>query len=102
MTKEATWIHHLLLELYSPLILKYPITLYCNNTSAIELIKNVTFYLQTKHIMIHYHYIHKAYNNDTIVLDHHGTDDMPTDIFTKALNHIKLNKFIHLIGFFQT
>lgn len=45
VAKEVTWIHHLLSELYSPLILKYPITLYCNNKSAIELIKNTTFQL---------------------------------------------------------
>ena len=102
MSNDTTWIHHLLSELYSPLILKYPITLYCNNKSAIELVKNATFHSRTKHIAIHYHFIHEAYNDGTIVLNHHGTDDMPTDVFTKALDHIKLNKFACLIGLSQT
>ena len=86
---KATWVHHLLSELYFPLILKHPILLYCDNKSAIEIVKNVTFHSQTKHITICYHYIHKAYNNGIIILDHCGTDDMAADVFTKALlSHI--------------
>ena len=42
--KEATWVHHLLSELYSPLVLKYPLTLYCDNELAVKLIKNATFH----------------------------------------------------------
>ena len=100
--KEATWIRHLLSELYLPLILKYPITLYCDNKSAIELVKNATFHSRTKHIAIHYHFIREAYNDGTVVLDHRRTDDMPADVFTKALDRIKLNKFAHLVGLSQT
>jgi len=54
--KEAIWVHHLLSKLYSPLVLKYPIMLYCDNKSAIELVKNATFHSRTKHITIRYHY----------------------------------------------
>ena len=96
--KEAIWIRHLLSELYSPLVLNYPITLYCDNKSAIELVKNATFHSRTKHIAIRYHYIREAYNEGTIVLDHRGTDDMPADVFTKPLIRIKLNKFARLVG----
>jgi len=63
--------------------LLYPITLYCDNKSAIELVKNVTFHSRTKHIAIRYHYIREAYNDGPIVLNHRGTDDMPAVIFTK-------------------
>ena len=100
--KEAIWIRHLLSELYSPLILDYPILLYCDNKSAIELVKNATFHSRTKHIAIHYHYIREAYNEGSIVLDHRGTDDMPADIFTKPLIRIKLTKFARLVGLSQT
>jgi hypothetical protein len=100
--KEATWIRHLLSELYSPLVLQYPITLYCDNKSAIELVKNATFHSRTKHIAIRYHFIREAHNDGTIVLDHRGTDEMPADIFTKPLDRIKLNKFVHLVGLSQT
>ena len=49
--KEATWIRYLLSELYSVVILKYPIILYCDNKSAIRLVKNTTFHSHTKHYM---------------------------------------------------
>jgi len=100
--KEATWIRHLLSELYSPLVLKYPIMLYCDNKSAIELVKNATFHSRTKHIAIRYRYIREAYNDGVIALDHRGTDDMPADVFTKALVRIKLSEFAHLAGLSQT
>jgi len=100
--KEAIWIRHLLSELYSPLILDYPITLYCDNKSAIELVKNATFHSRTKHIAIRYHYIREAYNEGSIILDHRRTDDMPADIFTKPLIRIKLTKFARLVGLSQT
>ena len=34
--KEATWIRHLLSEIYSPLVINYPIILYSDNKSAID------------------------------------------------------------------
>jgi hypothetical protein len=61
--KEATWIRHLLSELYSPQILEYPIIIHCDNKSAIELAKNATFHSRTKHIAIRYHYIREALND---------------------------------------
>ena len=100
--KEATWVRHLLSELYSPLVLKYPLTMYCDNRSAIELVRNATFHSQTKHIAIRYHFIREAYNDGTITLDHRGTEDMPADIFTKPLDRIKLGKFARLVGLCQT
>ena len=68
--KEATWVCHLLSEMHSPLVLKYPILLYCNNKSAIELIKNATFHSCTKHIVIQYHFICEAHSDSTLVLNH--------------------------------
>ena len=100
--KEAIWVRHLLSELYSPDVLKYPITIHCDNRSAIELVKNATFHSRTKHIAIRYHYIREAFNEGTIILTHRGTDDMPADMFTKALIRIKLSKFTQSVGVFST
>jgi len=63
---------------------------------------NATFHSRTKHIAIRFHYIREAYNDGIIVLDHRGTDDMAADIFTKALDRIKLTKFARLVGLSQT
>ena len=96
--KEATWIRHLLSKLYSPRILDYPVILHCDNKSAIELASNATFHSRTKHIAIHYHWIREALNDGIVDLEHRGTDDMPADMFTKALIRIKLTKFSQNVG----
>ena len=96
--KEATWVRHLLSKLYSPHILNYPIIIHCNNKSAIELVSNATFHSCTKHITICYHYIRKALNAGVVALKHRGTDDMPADMFTKALIRLKLTKFAKYVG----
>jgi len=46
--------------------------------------------------------IRELYNDSSIILNHCGTDNMPADIFTKALDCIKLSKFARLIGLLQT
>ena len=99
----ARWqVHHLLSELYSPSVLNYPITIHGDNRSTIELIKNTTFHSHTKHIAIHYHYICEAFNNSVIALNHCGTDNMSTDMFTKVLVCVKLSKFAQSVGVFLT
>lgn len=96
--KEAIWVRHLLSELYSPHVLKFPVTIHCDNRSAIKLVKNAMFHSHTKHITIRYHYIREAFNDGVIVLTHCGTDNMPADMFTKALICAKLPKFSYSIG----
>ena len=100
--KEVTWVRNLLSELYSPKILNYPLTVYCDNKSAIELAKNATFHSRTKHIAIRYHYIREALSEGVVDLEHCGMDDMPADMFTKALVRFKLNKFSQYVGLSQT
>ena len=100
--KEAIWVRHLLSELYTSRVLDYPITIHCDNRSAIELVKNATFHSRTKHIAIRYHYIREAFNDGLILLAHRGTDNMPADMFTKVLARVKLSKFTKSIGVSST
>jgi len=88
--------------LYSPQILNYPLIIYYDNKSAIELAKNATFHSRTKYIATRFHYIHEAYSGGIIDLEHRGTDDMPADMFTKALIRVKLKKFAQHVGLSQT
>ena len=78
----------------SPLVLKcQALALYSDNRSAIELVKSMPFHNRTEHIAIHYHCICEVYNDGTITLEHHGTDDVPADVFNKRLIRLKLTKF---------
>lgn len=54
-TQEFTWLTILLENLYQPS--EEPMSLHCDNLSAIKLAENPVFLARTKHIEIHYHYI---------------------------------------------
>ena len=62
------------------------ISIRCDNTNAINLIKNLIQYSRTKHIDIRYHFIRDHTQNNDIVLDFVCTDNQLADIFTKLLN----------------
>ena len=62
-----------------------PITILCDNTSAINISKNPVMHSKTKHIPIKYHFIREHVLEKTVKLEHIGTKDQVADIFTKPL-----------------
>ncbi|KAK2985465.1 hypothetical protein RJ640_030992 [Escallonia rubra] len=58
--QESTWILQLLEDLHQPI--EYPISLYCNNLSAIRLAENPVFHARTKHVEVHYHFIREKHD----------------------------------------
>jgi len=62
-----------------------PITIYCDNTSAISLSKNSVMHSRTKHIPIKYHFLHEQVAEQNIVLEYISTKEQIADIFTKPL-----------------
>jgi hypothetical protein len=54
--KEALWLRSLLSKLFE--INSEPVTLFSDNQSAIALTKNYQYHACTKHINIHFHFIH--------------------------------------------
>ena len=65
----------------------------CDNTSVINLSKNIVLYSRTKHIDIRHHFIKKQVLNDNFFLDYIYTEDQFIDIFTKPLTK---DRFSHL------
>ena len=59
--------------------------IFCDNSSAIALSKNVVFHKRTKHIDTKFHYIRELVNNGEIVLVHCRTQEQVADILTKLL-----------------
>ena len=76
----------------------YHIEIKCDNTSAINLIKNPIQHLRTKHIDIRHHFLHDHVQNSDISLKFVDTNNQLTDIFTKPLNEERLNFIKHDIG----
>ena len=62
-----------------------PIIIYYDNTSAINISKNLVMHIQTKHIAIKYHYLRELVQDKEVRLEYINTKEKIVDIFTKAL-----------------
>ncbi|RXW21441.1 hypothetical protein EST38_g4440 [Candolleomyces aberdarensis] len=66
-----------------------PTVLYCNNQRAIKLSTNPIFDAHTKHIDIHFHFIHQTITSCDLQLIYCPTNTMVADIMTKQLTCVK-------------
>ena len=89
-TKEAFWLRYMFSDLVDSDVLNYPVLINCDNRSAIALAKDNTYHPRTKHIDIRFHFIREAVEDAKIKLAYCPTEDMPADLFTKALARPRL------------
>ena len=94
--KEALWLRTFIVEITRPLTC--PVTLYCNNQSAISISKNDQYHARTKHIDIRHHFIRDAAENRLLTVAYCPTAENLTDAFTKALPGPKLAYLGSLMG----
>eukprot|EP00253_Pinus_taeda_P033919 PITA_33919 len=64
-----------------------PIPIFCDNTNAISIYKNLVMHSKTKHILIKYHFIKEQVAEKNIKLEYVGIKEQIVDIFTKTLPH---------------
>ena len=79
------------------------LTLYCDNTSAINISKNPVQHSMTKHIQIRYHFIRELVEDKTLNLEYISTENQLADIMTKTLDvkrYVFLKNSIGLINTF--
>ena len=62
-----------------------PISIKCDNTSAISISKNPILLLQTKHIPINYHFLIEQVAEKILKTEYVPRKEQTTDIFTKPL-----------------
>ena len=65
--------------------IKEPIVIFCDNTSAINISKNLMMHSKTKHIYIKYHFVRKLVQDKEIRLEYVHSKEKIADIFTKPL-----------------
>ena len=87
---QLLWMKQML-EDYS--IVQNTLIVYCDNTSTINISKNLVQHSRTKHIDIRHHFIRELVENKSVVIEHVATDKQLANIFTKALDS---SKFISL------
>jgi hypothetical protein len=63
----------------------HPILLNCDNTSAINLSKNLVMHSKTKHIPIKYHFLRDQVSQKIVKVEYVDTKEKIADIFTKPL-----------------
>lgn len=74
------------------------VTLYCDNMCNIQLVNNLVFHASTKHIEVHYHYVHEKVLARHVDLLYVSTEEQVANIFTKILGIEKLNMFKNMMG----
>ena len=62
-----------------------PVILYCDNTSAMNISKNLVMHAKTKHIAIKYHYVRELVEDKKGKMEYIHTKEKIVDIFTKPL-----------------
>ena len=79
---QLLWMQKLLLDYGSH---QEHLTIYCDNTSAINISKNLVQHSQTKHIEIRHHFIRVLVEDGTLTLEFIHIDDQKADLFTKPI-----------------
>ena len=81
-----------LLKLFN-VTLERPINIFEDNSGAISLAKYGSFTKNSKHIEVHYHYVHECIKENMINVVKVNSDDNIADIFTKSLCKEKFERF---------
>ncbi|EJD32620.1 hypothetical protein AURDEDRAFT_77562 [Auricularia subglabra TFB-10046 SS5] len=97
-TREVIWIRSFMGELFGQLNLPTPI--HVDNKSAIDMAKSNKFHDRTKHIALPYHHVRSAVadRNYFFALPLIDTHSNIADIFTKALEKVKVARFSQQLG----
>ena len=94
--KEAIWLKRLITEIFN--FPDEPITLHCDNQSAIALTKDNIAHSRTKHIDIRYHFIRYSVQDGKINITYCPTNENVADTLTKPLPSIKAKHFAAALG----
>ena len=82
-SKEAVWLLRLIEEIEKKK--RGPMSLFCDNQSAIKLVRNPEFHQRTKHIDVKYNFIREQQERGRIDVKYIATEEQMADIFTKSL-----------------
>jgi ribonuclease HI len=93
---QAIWLQGLLGELFEEEPKK--ITIYVDNKSAIQLMKNPVFHGRSKHINTRYHFIRQCIEEGKIQVEHISGEQQKADILTKALQRMKFIEMRSTMG----
>jgi hypothetical protein len=79
-----------------------PIPIYCDNTSTINISKNLVMHSKTKHIPMKYHFLREQVVEKNIEVEYVGTKEQVAYIFTKPLPRESLEYLHQRLGVIST
>ncbi|KAG8480092.1 hypothetical protein CXB51_025341 [Gossypium anomalum] len=94
-SKEVIWLKGLFSKLNKDLQISI---VFCDNQSAIFLIKDQMFHERTKHIDVRYHFVRDIIAHGDIIMSKISTHENPTDMMTKSLPITKFEYCLDLVG----
>ena len=65
---QTIWMKHVLSGFKVPI--SEPVSIFCDNTSAINISKNPVLHARTKHFELKYHFLREKVQNKEVVLEH--------------------------------
>ena len=93
---ELMWVYQLLSEVGFKVSM--PAKLWCDNQAAIHIASNPVFHERTKHIEIDCHFVREKIQRGLISTGYVKTGEQLGDIFTKALNGVRINYLCNKLG----
>lgn len=81
-SKEAMWIHNLLVDMCPSIDVP---TQLIDNESVIRLIKNREFHSRTKHIDVRYKFVRQKFQSELLNVKYCESEQQVAEIFTKPL-----------------
>lgn len=93
---QAIWLRNILEELLFKQ--EGPTPIYCDNTSTINLSKNLVLHGRSKHIDVKYHFLRDLTKDAKISLVYCRSEEQVADMFTKPLKLVSFLKLRDLLG----
>nr|GEV84323.1 hypothetical protein [Tanacetum cinerariifolium] len=93
-SKEAVWIQKFISGLGIAPTIEEPISMYCDNTGAIAIVKDDGFTKGARHFRVKVHYLRETIKLVDIKIEKVDTDDNLADPFTKALTFPKHSELL--------
>lgn len=97
-TQEAIWLRNLYYELMSKKTKPTPMTINCDNRSAIELTKTENYKPRIKHIDVKHHFVRENVHNNIVAIQHISSEEMVADILTKSLPTVTHKRLLFSLG----
>ena len=94
-SKEALWLKRFVSDLGWE---QSTVRIFCDNQSALKMMKNPTYHARTKHISVQYHFIRELIEDKELEFQFVGTNLQCADFLTKGVTRDKLELFRFEVG----